>query len=267
MRRLNEAADIDLVLIDADLPDPGLAQLLGQLRSDINTGLLPVVVLAPPEREPRLRLMTDRYRNVSVAPPGLALDEDGLKRILPVLIKEAMGEPLTEAQLKDYAERALVWLGRMARGDVPGYDVRPAADTVLSAVRSSKLSEPAQLAAIDVVGRLPGTKPQTELANVVVDPNRSLPVRNAAAQELVRHIEQHGPALDAAQVTALLGVMTTKDTDPALRANVALVMGSMRPDAVATGQRLKQFQPKPPAPPEKPDKPEKPAPPPPPEKK
>jgi CheY-like chemotaxis protein len=258
MRRLNEAADIDLVMIDADLPDPGLPQLLGQLRSDVNTGLLPVVVLAPPEREPRLHLMTDHYRNVSVAPPGLALDEDGLKRILPVLVREAMGEPLTEAQLKDYAERALVWLGRMARGEVAGYDVRPAGDTVLKAVQSSKLSEPAQLAAIDVVGRLPGTKPQTELANVIIDPNRTLAVRNAAAQELVRHIEQHGPALDVAQVKALEGVMTSKDTDAALRANIALVMGSMRPDAVATGQRLQHFQPAPPAPPVPPEKKEKP---------
>jgi CheY-like chemotaxis protein len=248
MRRLNEAADIDLVLIDADLPDPELPYLLGQLRADVNTGLLPVVVTAAPEREPRLRQVTEHYRNVSLAPPGLALDPDGLKRILPALIRDAMGQPLSDTQLKTYAERALVSLDRMARGEVPGYDVVPAGDTVLTALHSSKLSQEAQLAAIDVAGRLPGTKPQTELANVVLDVNRTLGVRNAAAQELVRHIEVHGPTLDAAQVKALEGVLAVGDTNPTLRANVALVMGSLRPSAAVTGERLKQFQPPPPAP-------------------
>ncbi len=44
LNRLNQAADVDLVLIDAALPDPGLASLLAQLRADIHYGRLPVVV-------------------------------------------------------------------------------------------------------------------------------------------------------------------------------------------------------------------------------
>src|SRR5205807_6476375 len=72
LRRLNAAADVEAVLIDSALPDPGLAQLLADLRADIHFGLLPVVVLTPPEREVTLRPIADRYRNVHLVPPGFS---------------------------------------------------------------------------------------------------------------------------------------------------------------------------------------------------
>jgi hypothetical protein len=136
----------------------------------------------------------------------------------------------------------------MARGELPGYDVQPAGDTVLTALRAGKLSPEAQLAAIDVVGRLPGAKPQDELAQVVLDANRPAPVRNAAALELVRHIQQHSGALPAGQVKSLESLAANKDTDATLRGNVVLIMGSLRPDAQRTADRLKDFRPPAPAP-------------------
>jgi CheY-like chemotaxis protein len=247
LQRLNAAADIDLLILDADLPDPGLASLLGQVRSDINSGLLPIVVLVGPDREEHLRLMTDHYRNVHLAPPGLALDVEAQKKILPTLITEAIGAPLGEATLKAYGERALYWLAAMARGEAAGYDIRPAADAVLEALRSGRLGKEGQLSAIQVAGHLPGARPQRELAEVVIDPNRDAAVRIAAAEELVRHIEQHTPALGANEVKALQGVYASSSTEPTLRAHVALVMGSLRPSPRFTGERLEQFQPPPPA--------------------
>jgi CheY-like chemotaxis protein len=247
LQRLNAAADVDLLVVDADLPDPGLAALLGQVRSDVNSGLLPVVVLVGPDREEHLRLMTDRYRNVHLAPPGLALDSEAQKKILPVLIAEAIGAPLGDTTLKAYGERALGWLAAMGRGELAGYDIRPAGDAVLEALRSGRLGKEGQLWAIEVAGHLPGARPQQELAEVIIDPNRDPAVRTAAAQELVRHIQQHTPALAANEVKALQELYASSTTDPTVRANVALVMGSLRPSARLTGERLEGFQPPPPA--------------------
>jgi CheY-like chemotaxis protein len=249
LRRLNQAADIDLLLIDANLPDPGLAPLLGQLRGDVNTGLLPVVVLAPADLEVRLRRITETYHNVSIAPPGLALDPDAQKKILPVLITEAQGAPLSQAQLTEYAERSLRWLARMARGEVPGYDIRPAADTVLEALRSGRFSTDAQLDAVEVAAHLPGRKPQTDLLAVLLDPKRAEAVRGAAALALERHIEQHGVALSPGEIASLQALYASTDLPSRLRESVALVVGSLRPDARLTGERLRQFQPAPPGPP------------------
>src|SRR5262249_23299797 len=50
LRRVLEASDIDLMLIDADTPDPQLPYLLGQLRADANVGFLPIVITAAANR-------------------------------------------------------------------------------------------------------------------------------------------------------------------------------------------------------------------------
>jgi CheY-like chemotaxis protein len=62
LRRLNQAADIDLLLIDAGLRDPGLPFLLAQLRADRNAGHLPLLVTAPGGGEPSLRPLRERYQ-------------------------------------------------------------------------------------------------------------------------------------------------------------------------------------------------------------
>src|SRR5205085_7701847 len=66
LRRLREAADIDLILLDSTLPDPGLAPLLGQLRADVFSANIPVVLVAVPEgrvgRDLALRYRTAKAR-------------------------------------------------------------------------------------------------------------------------------------------------------------------------------------------------------------
>ena len=44
LKRVTAAADIEAVIFDADLPDPGLVSLLGQLRGDIHVGRLPLFI-------------------------------------------------------------------------------------------------------------------------------------------------------------------------------------------------------------------------------
>lgn len=45
LRRLNKASDIDLILLDPNLPGYGTASLVAQLRSDRHFGRLPLVIL------------------------------------------------------------------------------------------------------------------------------------------------------------------------------------------------------------------------------
>src|SRR5207244_3500386 len=92
-------------------------------------------------------------------------------------------------------------------------------------------------------GRLPGRTPQLDLANLVLEPNRPLPLRTAAAQELLRHIQQHSPVLADGQVKGLEDLFAAKETDPALKANVAVVLGALRPAARLSGpRRLRPFR-------------------------
>jgi CheY-like chemotaxis protein len=237
LRRLEEAGDIDVILLDADLPDPMLPNLVAQLRADINVGLLPLIVTAAPDRLDRVQGLLAPYRNVWVMPE--TADAATLQQVLPQRITEAVGRPLSDEERKKRAERAIDLLRTLAVGEVRGYDVRPAARAILDALRSDDL---ARSGAIEAASRLPGREPQFALATLVLTPNRDATLRAAAAKALVRHIQQHGMLLTEAQARALTGLLPTVE-DPNLKASVALVLGSLRPGAAQSGARLRGYSP------------------------
>jgi CheY-like chemotaxis protein len=245
--RLNQAADIDLLLLDADLPDPGLASLLGQLRVDSNAGV-PVVLTAPADRLEPIRRFAERTPNVTVVPFNVATDTGAVRGTILARVADPGAPALSDAERKDYAERAIRALAGLAQGNPPGYDVRPAADAVYEAIRAARLSPEGQIAAVQVAGRLPGTRPQVELANAVLDARRPAAVRVAAAEQLIRQIQKQGPLLARAQVEHLAALFGEPRTDPGLKAQLALVLGSLRPGVRQTGERLRSYQPPEPAP-------------------
>jgi CheY-like chemotaxis protein len=177
-------------------------------------------------------------------------------------------KPLSEAELKDYAEKAIRDLAAMAKADA-GYDVRPAEKAVYAALRAGTLSPGGQLAALDVAGKYSGATAQTELATVVADAKRPMLVRIKATDELIRHVQEDSPLLNRDQAQALKTLADQSATQADLkdlRPHLMALVGSLRPDAKTTGDRLRDFPIPPPTPPkEKPpaDKPPDDKPPPP----
>jgi hypothetical protein len=280
LQRLNEAADVDALLVTVDagqkllpanppfpgrqapvpqvigpansiqhsLPEPGLPSFLAQLRSDINFGLLPTIILVahdqagtiPAEFEADLRRLTENYRNVWVAPAKT--DMEGLKQMLQERIIQAMVKPLSEAERKANAATATLWLKRLAVGEVPGYDVRPAEKAILNALHSPEIAP----LAIEAAGKLPGANAQRELAKVVLDDTPAPPLRAAAALELAHHIQKNSLVLTQ-EIKAIEELYGTVE-DPKLKGNLALVLGSFHPARQLTGLRLKDYKPPVPAP-------------------
>jgi HEAT repeat protein len=243
--RAAERADVDAMLIHYGLTDPGFPYLLGQLRADINVGRLPLVLVVPKDREESFRRFVGQYRNVSVLPEVLAFDAEALKHAIKAGLDEVGSQPLTPAEQKDYAEHAIQWFAAMATGGLPGYDVRPAAKTLIETLQSDKLSDRGLAAAIVTVGRLPafdGVRPQSALAGFVLSSKYKPALRSAAAQELLRHIQLHGAALGAGEVKSLEELVKT-EKDEGVQANVALVIGGLRPSNKVTGERLRGFTP------------------------
>jgi len=248
LRQLRESAGIDALLVDSQLPDPGMAYLLAQLRSDVNAALLPVLITVPPaqltvQKQEELRRLTDAYRNVSVIPASTTAGV--LKNELASQIAATIGKPLTDAERKADAAVAMLWLKRIAEGSTKGYDVEPARDVILKNLGSNELGS----LAIEAAGRLSGPTPQIKLADIVLDNNRPADLRSQAAEELVRHIQAYGLSLSENHVKSLQALFE-KSLDAKLKLNVAAVLGAMRPDARLTGGRLLRFGP-PPLPPAK----------------
>jgi hypothetical protein len=241
LRRVSDAADIDAILIDANLPDPGPASLIAQLRADINVGELPLILAAPKERLDALRKYIEKYRNVAVIPAPQALDPETLKLVLADPRIDAP-KPLTEAEHQQQVDTALRLLAGLARKEPPGYDVQSAAEALINGLRLPKLADGTVTAIITAIGRVPGAKSQRELAAFVLSGNRPPALRSLAAAELVRHIQQHSLSLAPAQVNALIALANDDKTDAALKAKAMLVEGVLRPDARVTGDRLKDYQ-------------------------
>jgi CheY-like chemotaxis protein len=254
LRRLADAGDIDALLIDNNLPDPGLPHLLAQLRADANIGLLPVFITVfpdqdgrvPPATERTLQRLTEGYRNIWIVP--LTLTKNAVQNMLAEGITAATGQPLSDPERKEQSQLAMTWLKRMATGEARGYDIRPAAAAILKAIGSPDLAA----LAIEAASRLPGANPQHALAAVVLS-NDNAELRRAAAVQLVRHVQQFGVSLTPMETQALEKLYASGE-DAKLKGSLALVLGSLRPDARVTAQRLQAYTPvyaPPEAPPEK----------------
>jgi CheY-like chemotaxis protein len=239
LQQLARAADIDVALIDASIPYPQLPYVLAQIRQGADTGYLPIIVMLPPkglpiQREEQIRKLIANYRNVSLLKETFR--PQTLKERFAQAIADAAGQPLTADERKEDAGLALLWLNRLARGEVRGYDVQPAAGAILEATESEELGP----LAIQTAEYLPGTKVQQQLARVILNgPDRLKP---AAALALARHMQAHGIAVPQAEAARLAEVYRTAKAG-ALRSSLARVMGSLHPDARVTGRRLEDYRP------------------------
>jgi hypothetical protein len=233
---MEQAADIDIVIVQASIPDPQLPYLLPQLRASINDGLLPVIVLAPKANVAGLERLTARYRNVIV------LQETGaaatFQRIFAATLTSGLRQPLTDAERRDDGARAMEWLARIARGEISGYDARPASQAVIKGLHTADQVN----FAIEAAGSLPGIDMQRELAALVLDQNQQEPLRTKAARELCRHIQTFGLSLNSVQIKNL-ETLRANAKDAKLRASVALILGSMQPSSALNGERLLGFGP------------------------
>jgi hypothetical protein len=277
LRRLNQASDIDAVIIDADVPYTPIEDTLASLRYDIHYGMLPVRVIYQPavpgtatyvadgrlmtvnlplaavesvntRTEARLNHLIESYKQVAVVRGPLTPDlvKQELAPQQPA-VQPAESQPLTSTERKAQSVLAIEWLNRLAACPQMGYDVRPAERAILQAVTVPELAK----LAIEAAGRLSGREPQIELANAIMNSQLPADVRALAAEAMVRHVALHGNGLGLQPTQALMDLLPTL-TDPILRAKVAAVVGTLQGTSDQSGMRMQRYiapLPKPPPPP------------------
>jgi DNA-binding response OmpR family regulator len=241
--KLRKSADYDLIILHRGVPAKDLSYALGQLRGDYDQGGLPIFIVAPKGREEELQRLARKYRAVEViSEPALSI-ADELKNRIDGITKASQGMMLSVDERKELSRGALDALWRMARGEYAGYDVRPAEDALVHALRSPDYG----LLAIETLSRIPGTELQHRLAGIALDPARDK-LRVAAAHELGRHIQKYGVLLDKKSASDVKSAYQAAG-DPALKGELAVVVGLLRtPTAQQNGSELVGFRPDAPAP-------------------
>lgn len=267
---LHQSADIDLILLYDGVPAADGAHLFSQLRADRDGGLLPLLVLAPERKREYLGKLARSYRNIFLDSIGLldpkmtsefkgrieeviklSQQPDSFFRVpaatrawLDKNLKETGGHKLSAGERKQLHAEAMYSLWRMARGELPGYDLRPAKEALFQATRGEETA----VAAIETLGRLPGVDVQQRLAGIALDPARGK-LRTTALMEVNRHVQKHGLLLAPPQIEQIKKIAKEGKEDPVYLGQVALLLGQIAGNPRLSGLQLRDFRLEPPAPP------------------
>ncbi len=163
--------------------------------------------------------------------------------------------PRDPAEKKATARQAVMWLTRMATGEVAGFDARLAAPELLAALRVDELAD----VAIDGVARLPSAEAQQGLLALALTANRPLPLRIRAADAAVRHVQANGRLSPDALVSSVAAQSGT-EADPDLRGKLLVLKGLLAPSSTVFVTGLRNYNPPLVPPPAAPPMPPAPAP-------
>jgi hypothetical protein len=203
-------------------------------------------------RESQLERFTRRYPNVRVVPASFLTDRRNLEGTLLGQIREG-GVALPAAEQAEAAEKSIRLLASLAVGRPAGYDVKPAAETILRVLETGRLSPEGQINAALAASRLPGLRAQPTLADVILDAKRPQNVRVAATQALVDNIQRHSIQLREAQFAPLRALAAAPGQPVPLKEALDVLVGTLRPGDRSTGVQLREhkFTPAPVIPPPK----------------
>lgn len=242
--RVHESADIDAIFLDGRLPD--LAYVLSQLRSPELAGT-PIVLITSPDQAALAESFAKKYSRLWIPATPAASPQLLDKKEFDAFIRaDRAGTALTDAERKAQTSKALDWLNRIARGELPAYDVRPAENAVYHAL--AQTNDEWTAVAAEILSHRPGRKSQEELARLVLNSARSDAVRAKAAKQLHLHRQRFGILLKPEDVTLLVNL--PKDAkEPLLREEAARLAASLQTSAEAASRHLRQVDPPLPQPP------------------
>lgn len=266
--KLHRSAEYDAILLDDAVSTGELPFVVSQLRGDADAGLLPLLVIAPPERKGDLARAIERSRNtfliesvltkqagdlkkqilyaikVSAAPDTVRNAPPEQRSWLDYEIRRTKGQMLSDEERKYYAQAALDWFAEMARGEITGYNLKPVKDTLEQLLNV----EGAAKQALRILARFPDSDTQKRLYGVLINPQRAA-LHLEAAKELNRHIQKNGMWLTPDQIAEVRTLEGRKDVAPALRGELSILVGTLGSTPGQTGTRLFYYRPDPAQPP------------------
>ncbi|MBI1345938.1 hypothetical protein GC163_06580 [bacterium] len=232
-----ELAGIELVVVQTNISNWALTQTLANLRADARTAHLPIVVYGPEDVRKDTARLVKRTGNAMFAGESPAA-ESFWWQVGPFL-QSRRTPPMSPQLRSDFRAIATYWLATLSSARKE-FDVTTAEPELLPLIPDPALS-PNVLAALGQIGT---AEVQTRLADWAFNDQASLNLRAAAAERLVAHINHFGLVLSPATAETLqqrLGQPQPSELSGAY----AAIMGCLKPNPQAVGERLRNFAPTP----------------------
>lgn len=230
-----ETTGVQVIVMHANVSNWSLTQTLANLRADSRTAYLPVVVYGPESVRAKTARLVSRTGRTLFAAEAPAAESFWLE-VRPFL-SQGSTPPMSGLQRGDFRAIAAYWLATLASGPASSvFDLATAEAELLPLVQEEGLA----LNALVALGHIGTASVQTALGEFALN-NRLPPVtRRAAAGQLVSHIQRYGLLISADEAAALTaGWEQTADAE--IKAALAAVVGSLKPNAGLVGERLRRL--------------------------
>ena len=188
------SADLELILVDADINGPGIRDVLYALRSEPATGQVPIGLLATGSRLDVAHNIADQHQRV-VAFPRPQTDA-ALAELVDRLRAASGREKDSPQERAAMAGQSLEWLGKLLARESTYYDLHRQAPVVTAALYLPAMTERA-IFALALLGT-----PESQRSLVDFASHLSIPIaaREAAANAFAESVQRHGILLTESEI-------------------------------------------------------------------
>jgi hypothetical protein len=225
--------DVELVILHPNIIRWALSETLANLRADARTANIPIVIHGPGDLADKMRRRARDFQLVSFSALS-ATTEDFDYQVRPFLrrVKTATISPQERAAQRT---EAAAWLAHLAQRRTKVFDITTAETELVSALDEEKLAP----AALEALSEIATRSSQQRIAELVLNGDADIDLRRTAAVKLAFHIQRFGLLLSKRTIDQLHTIWENPREFPDLRTALGSVIGSLKPDAILAGKRLK----------------------------
>jgi hypothetical protein len=225
--------DVSLVVIHANSVQWAASETVANLRADSRTAAIPILLVGGVAAKPALERLAGQYASIAAvneAQTSADIDLQGRE-----FFRGMNREGLSTEELVKYRAEAAEWLRHIASSGRSHVFPIERAEPRLNEL----LNDPELITvALDVLAEIASEGSQSSLARVLLDSTADPAHRELAANNLAFHIQRFGLMASTEQVRAV-EMAWANEQDPELRTALGAVVGSLKPDGVLAGERLK----------------------------
>lgn len=225
----------ELTLVTERVPTESLARMIEQLNLALDADRLkkldmirsrisPKQLVLPDDSsrdvalEDRLSRLFAVQQNVSVVPESFTAE--GFQEDLAAAIQDPALAPRDPAEKRAATAIALDWLARIALGQIPGYDARPAEASLRQLITDPELGP----TAVDAVATFPTATVQQDLVSAAIAGMLPISLRIRAADRAILHIQRNGKLIPMNQLRAL-DAAAQAEKDGVLKGKLLVIHG------------------------------------------
>jgi hypothetical protein len=225
--------DVSVVVVHANSIRWAASETVANLRADSRTAGIPILLVGSGETQPAMVRLAAMYRDIGTvneAQTSADIELQGQE-----FFRGLNTQAMSETERFEQRNEAMEWLRHLALTNrTRVFPIQRAEKNLLPLISEPDLLD----VVVQLLGEIPSEASQRAIATVMLEPTREPGQREAAALKLAFHIQQFGLLLTADQAAAI-ELAWAEEQDAELRTAFATVVGSLKPDRVLAGKRLR----------------------------